>query len=494
MLWPVLFLVNFLATMRYWSLYYAMDDEAITVLGAQRLLAGEWPYYHWDTRHTPGSYLLSVLYFAWLGTDQLAVRSLMSLLASASGLVIFALGRRTLPGGWAFLPWLLWCGSGLLNFPILNHHWFGTLGSLLGLYQAVRWQQGLRRAPELLGAAAALAAWCLQADGLAVTLMIAFTWLRYRPPGLPRVVLAGFLTSLVLWLPFLPCLGEVWRENFLAMREHIGYNRYPYSWRSWLGLGQACLLPDLPWQARWPILSLFFTQTLVHGLFYGLVIAAPVILEWRRQPRLAVLAWCLLGWALALGNRQTPVYLSFACGGVFLVLAALLRQLPRAAFWGVGLGALQGLSYLGCWYGTARDYQLPILTRAGVYYTNARPTAEAMAQLRRWSDQFFPPGSRVLAYPYMSSFYTTEKLRNPLRQPVLTPFLYSRAEVERTARELERPEFILYVPLSPQFMESNYFIPAATYARVAEEELKLLTEGYELFQEAGSLKLFRRKS
>ena len=87
----LLLAINFLLTVPYWSTYFGMDDEAVTVLGATRLLRGEWPYYHWDTRHTPGSYLLSALYFGVFGSDRLATRSLMGLIAALSGLLVYAI-------------------------------------------------------------------------------------------------------------------------------------------------------------------------------------------------------------------------------------------------------------------------------------------------------------------------------------------------------------------------------------------------------------------
>ncbi|MBN9414017.1 MAG: hypothetical protein J0I12_01205 [Candidatus Eremiobacteraeota bacterium] len=489
----LLFGINFLLTAPYWSTYFGMDDEAVTVLGATRLLRGEWPYYHWDTRHTPGSYLLSAVFFALLGSDRLATRLLMALVSALSGLLIYAIGRRTLPSRLAYLPWLLWCCGGLTAFPILSYHWWSTLFTLSTFYLVVRWREEPRFALPL-GAALALAFWTLQSDGLASGLMIAFVWIRYRCSGLRSVLAAAVGTSLLLWAPFLPVLGRVWQQNFLDLLQHLSYNHHAYNWESWLGLGRLGFSAGVPLLARGAILSNFWLQTQTYGLYYITVVLSLAVFEKFRQPRLATLGWCMLAWAAANGNRQVVSYLAFSCPGIFLCEVGLLSLLPHKNRLALGWAACEIVG-AGLRVGFLQSsWNLPIATRAGVYWTQSAGQAGAIDQAHQWSQRFFPPGSTVLSYPYFCSLYTTENLRNPLRVPVLTPYLYSRKELEDARQMLEQKqvEYIVYLGLDPQAMQESYGIPAEEYRQRAEEELQFITSGYRLLEGQGGLRLYQR--
>ena len=99
-----------------------------------------------------------------------------------------------------------------------------------------------------------------------------------------------------------------------------------------------------------------------------------------------------------------------------------------------------------------------------------------------------------MSYPYFCSLYTTENLRNPLRVPVLTPYLYSRQELEdaRQALREKKVEYIVYLGLDPQAMQESYGIPAQEYQQRAEEELQFITSDYKLLEGQGGLRLFQR--
>jgi hypothetical protein len=490
----LLFALNFLATFPFWSNYFAMEDEAVTVLGAQRLLAGEWPYYHWDSRHSPGSYLLSTLYFALVGTDQLAVRSLMGLLAASTGVMIYLIARRIWPGRLAYFPWVLWCCGGLTAFPILSYHWWATFFTLLTLYWALRWRQE-PTAARWLGLSSAAALWTLQSDGLAAALMIGLVWLRYRPSGLARALLFAVLGSLVLWLPFLPVVAEVWRQNVWDLTQHLPYNRHPYSWGPWLGLGRlAWSQPGLD-LLRCALISNFWLQTQTYGLYYVTIAISLAVFEKLRRPQLAALAWCALGWALASGNRQTVAYLSFSCPAIFLCQTGLLSLLPRSLAWAGLWAALEMLGHGARSLFLQQSWTYPVPTRSGVYRSAQPDQARAMQQVSHWSKEYFPPGTRVLAYPYFCSLYTTENLRNPLRVPVLTPFLYNQQELLKARQRLadQQVEWIVYLELSAEFMQTSYGIPADLYSRQAQVELDAITTDYVQIEGGGSLRLYRRR-
>ena len=490
----LLLAANFVLTVPYWSTYFGMDDEAVTVLGATRILRGEWPYYHWDTRHTPGSYLLSALYFSVFGSDRLATRSLMALVASLTGLLIYATSRRCLPGRYAWLPWLMWCCGGLAAFPILSYHWWGTLFTLSTLYFLVRWRTEPGIAP-FAGGAAALALWTLQSDGLASLLMILLVWLRFRPRGLTRLLGAGVLASLILWLPFLPALQQVAQQNLLAMTRHLTYNHYPYRWNPWLDLGRTALSPGLPLLPRCAMFSNFWLQAQTYGFYYLTLLVSLVAFERTRRPNLAVVSWCMLAWAAAAGNRQTVAYLAFSCPAVFLCQVGLLSLLPRLTWLAVGWGAVEVVGMVARGLFLENYWTYVVSTRMGIYRTNREDQAQAVGQIQRWCDHYLAPGTTVLAYPYFASLYTTEDLRNPLRVPVLSPYFFSQSDLQLAFETLtqKKVEYVVYLALSPAAMQESCGIPQEEYQQRAEQERDFLLSDYELLEGGGSLRLYQRR-
>jgi len=492
--YALLFGLNFLATLPLWRLYFGMDDEALTVLGAQRILQGEWPYYHWDTHTTSGTAMLAAMYFGLFGSDQLATRSLMALIAASSGVVIYAIARRLMPAKLAIIPWTLWCCGGLTSFPLLSYHWMGSFWTLCSLHSILAWQAGQPRAAARLGISWALALWTLQSDALAVGLMVLFVAARLRPPGLLKVILFAVLASLVLWLPFLPVASTVWESNVARMFGHLSYGRYPYRWDDWLSLGRLLISgQDLPFLGRWAMGGYFYLQTLTYGLYYWIVVLNLLAAERSKQRPLIALAWCVAGWALASGNRQTVAYLSFSCPGVFLALTALLSHLPAAVWWARLVAALEIVGCIGHGLFLSEYWRYPIWTRAGVYYTDNLSQAQTWAVVRAWSDGYFPRASKVLAYPYFTSLYTLEYLRNPLRQGLL-PLLYSEEwmlDAERTMAS--RPAaYIVCLDLDTKFLQTSLGIPVETSQKAAAENLQRITRGYRLVESHGSLRLYQR--
>ncbi len=475
-----------------------MEDEAVLVLGAQRLLEGEWPYRDWATRHTPGTYFLGAAYFSLVGSAQLGTRSLMSLVAALSGSLLLLIARQLgLRGALLYLPWLMWSASGLLDFPILNYHWVAGLFTLTTLGLTLLWaQQGSSRTMAIaLGASAAACFWCLQSEGLAAALMVGLVWLRRRPSGLSRVAFSCVLTSLVLWLPLVPYAWEVWRQNFHDLWLHLPYNRHAYSWQPvW---EQARDWWYFPWRQSPLLWGFLFTHWWINlirfGLFYVLLGLA-LIRFWRRPWPAHELTLCTLAWALSVGNRQTVAYVAFACPGTYLLLALLLAEWKNGRRLAWPLIALEVFGF-GCRaYYFLTVARLPIVTRAGVYYTSDPQLAQRNAQLRNWVDRFLPPNTKVLAYPYLCSLYTLEQLKNPLAEPVLTPFLYSEEDFARSVERLrnQQVEWIVHQELSPAEMLRSYSIPVETYRLEAAKRLGQMTVGYELCQGNEHVGLYRR--
>ncbi|MBX3168394.1 MAG: hypothetical protein KF760_13330 [Candidatus Eremiobacteraeota bacterium] len=455
----LLFVLGLLATVPYWTLYQDMDDEAaVAALGAVRLLKGELPYRDWMTRHTPGTYFVTAAYYFVFGSGQWGTRSLMGLVSSLSGLLIHSCSKQVTSSKLRYLPWVLWtCGS-VAEKPELNHHWFGACSTLFTFYWVLRWSLNPGpRTPIWVGFSAALSSWFLQSNGLSSLLMVILVWLRFRPAGLGKTILAYLLTDLVLWLPWLGYAHEVWLNHLRILTRHITFNRQAYSWQRLSDLSAFYRHLDIRFQtihflAAW---SQFGRVCLQYGLYYIAIPLAWVIAEKRRKRAQIALAYGCVAWALTTGYCQTIDYLSYAAPAFQLAMLCLLDGQQRLAA-GWGLLEIAGWFFRACSVSVAFCY--PIATRAGTYWAADPQNAYSLNQLHAWIENHCPENSPVLAYPYFSRVYTLEKLNNPIQQAVLLPWLYEDKEFIDCAAVMDREKtpFILHRVLNPDVILTEY--------------------------------------
>lgn len=492
-----MFLLGLLATFPYWGCYRDMDDEAVTVLGAARLLQGEIPYRDWTSRATPGSYFLCALYFAVVGWGPLATRSAMAIVSSLTGLTLQAISDRLLSGPARYLPWVLWTCAGINEKPGLNYHWFGVLFTSLTLLALLGWTENpqQRRRALLLGCLAALSSWVLQSNGLSSLLMIVLVWLRLRTKGLAWVVLGYTLTQLTLWLPWWGYRNEVWHNHLEILGRHVQFNRHAYSWNFLLELARSYQGID----ARvYPIHALaaashFGHLCLQYGLFYFSIGTLVVLAERSRQKNRLLVAYACLAWGLTTGYSQAPDYLSYASPAFGLASAILLQPTRRSL-----LLAWMGLEILGWGARTLsiqQAYQYPCETRMGTLWCSTPQEAEANNQLHIFLEQNCPPGSVVLCYPYFCREYTLENLHNPIQDPLLVPWLWDEQAFNDCHQRLEQGKvpFILYRPLSAQSLHQDYpAIPIEEFEQAYQVEEKRLFKNYQRVWDNGSYQVWKR--
>ncbi|MBX3168468.1 MAG: hypothetical protein KF760_13705 [Candidatus Eremiobacteraeota bacterium] len=495
------FLLNFLLTCEFWSLFVAMDDEAVTVLGAVRLLRGELPYRDWDTRHTPGSYFLSAACLGLTGPDSPFPRLLFSLISAFTACLLWWLSRRYLARShWLVrgLPVFLWSTMGVSAFPILSYHWYGTLTVVAGCLALTRWLDRRRWAAELCGLSLALALWCLQSAALTLVLLTGLAWWRYRPPAAPKMLATSLIASLVLWLPLLPWTLLILQESLFNIGRHLSFNYQPYGLVYVRDLLAG--LPDFGPQVKaWHVVALrddILVQVVQYLSIYPVAWLGVLVAEWRRrtgraEPGEEIPAWGLLLWLLVTRAQQSPLYISFLAPIWLLTMAQLLARW-RLGQWAAG--CLAGLEVVG-WglrAGLRREaFIYPIQTRAGLYYSNNQLQAAQLAVAAQWLQEI-PPGTPVLAYPFNTSFYTLFHLNNPIRPPVLQPLLYGEEDYAAALRDLKRERtgwLLIYRPTAPQ--HSSEFdrrtIPEW------ERRIQQLTQDYEPAANYGNLTFYRLK-
>ena len=473
-----------------------MNDEAYVVLGAQRWLGGQWPYRDWLTHLTPGSYSLTVPWFWIWGDGQWGTRSLMGLLAALQGLVTWELAR---PLKWTdrMLAWLCWAVLGLLEIPILNYHWFSLLWYSLAVVSARWWVEGRKHAAACFGAAVALAGWCLQSEGLAGCLLVAAVWLRWRPAGLPRTLGALLATSVLLWLPFFPWLGQVLEQNVLFMRGHLSSASFAYNWSELAPSLEAARLSS--WQAD-PCGSgyawlLFWWRALKYG-------ALPLIVVmgcWRaRRPEhrsQQVLLLGLLVLALANRNRQTLHYCGYLLPVAFPCLVWELSHWPGYRRWRwLLVGSLLSFWGLQGWL-YARDNRWAVETPAGTYWSDDPNQRLGHQLLGNWLEQIRAKGQEVVCWPYSPSLYTLWRMPNPLPEPVLYPTEVGLPEAERAAQILQarRVAWMIFIPVDGATAARERDLKADDFNTLQQQFYQVLAHDYDLVQQVSILHLLHRR-
>lgn len=490
----MVFVLHFLFTSEYWSMFVQINDEAVTVLGADRLLRGELPYRDWGTRHTPGSYFIAAAFFSLFGHAAPWTRVLFSLVSATTAVGLQLLSNRLLSGPYRFVPAFLFTSCGVMAFPVLSYHWMGTCILVWTVYALLRWAQDRSQAAAMVvGAGVALAGWTLQSTAAITGLLALSVALRLRPPGAARALATFAALSLLLWLPLLPYWREIFAENVLAMRLHLDFNYQPFS----LAYTQQDLAalpefaPNTQWRHVLALASDTAAQHVIYLTIYPLAVLGIVLFERRRQPARALGAWATLLALLVTHRQQTPMYVAFLSPLWALLICQMALQLAWRRLLFSTLLVLEGLGWVGRWDLRRQSFVFPIQTRSGNYFTNLEIEAARMQHVAEWL-RAVPPRTPVFAYPFFTSAYTLFDLANPIREPVLQPLLYSPEVNERAAQTLEAKK----VPwLLLQSRDHPLGAPGSNSDRVGREwDLRIaqFTRNYQQVAGFGNTGLFRR--
>ena len=493
-----IFCMAIVVSLEFWPLFQSMEDEAVVVYGAQRMLDGQMIYRDWDTHLAPGPFYVAAAWFSLVGFQAPATRLLFGMIFALTAVLVDLAGQHCLPakGHWQSLPVLLWCTAGCMEFPIFSYHWLATMAATASLLAGLHWvEHGSRAAALALGGAVALAGWFLQSEGLVGVLMIAFWWIRFRPRYLGLVLLSLVITTALLWLPLLTQWPKILYQN-THLGGHLAFNRKLYSlshWSFFLGHYQGLDLGVGPLT-----LGAVLSHILINGLRYlglpWLVLGGWWGAERKRDRAGVALSAAMLAWLLGTANRHTIVYLSFLSPGWALLLVKVLQLLPRGAWLAGALGLCEILGW-ACRFELRREtFTQPVQTRAGVYFVTEPAQALALNTAYSWVRNL-PPATPVLCFPYSPSFYSLGLLKNPIRRQTLVPHLDPPAafpEALQAIRE-QKVEWLLYIGPNPQEISGEYDTTPAEVERSWEELRLQVTQGYQRIAGDRSLGFYRRQ-
>lgn len=489
------FTLAFLFSLEYWSLYLAADDEAVVVVGSQRILAGEKIYRDWDTHLSPGSFLLGALWFGVWGFQAPSTRLAFACVYGLTAVIIDLASQKLFTGRWQWLPIFLWGTCGIIEFPVLSYHWLASGMAVCTLWRGILWVQQPSRGNAIwVGATVAGAGWLLQSEGLVGVLMVILWTLRFRLRSVVWVVLGCLLSSILLWLPVYAEWPLIFRQN-VALGQHLRFNHKPYSLANLtfflshyegLSLSQGVV-------AFGAGASHVFINILRYAGFPLLLLWAAWACERRRDRLGAALVYGMLGWCLGTANRQTLLYVSFLNPGWVLLITLGLRYLPGAGRWATILVCLECAGWTTRFALRQQMYIYPLSTRTGVYYLASSQSAQGLTTIYSWLNEI-PPGSDILAFPYALSVYSLDNFRNPTRRQTLIPYLDPEAAFASAQSSLneKKVEWILYIAPDAAEIEGDTDIPAILTEQGWEKARRQLTQGYRLHRGMAGAGLYRR--
>lgn len=481
-------------------MYHDVDDEAVATLGAIRLLQGELPYRDFTAcRATLGIHFLAAPVLALLGPGPMGTRILMGSFHASTGVLVYLILHRLGQKRAALVGCALWNLFALHDYRILNYHWSAITFTVLSLYLAICWiLEGKARWAWATGVAATAALWQLQSNGITVLAIVGFLWLRFRPPHLARFLLSFLLAQLVIWLPWVAFWPEIIQSHFSSIARHVQFNTHPFSLQPVLETARS--LSSLPlgqdpgfWLAAW---SYWIDMAVYMTTFYPLLLGLPLLAEWRKDRNLQMVAYAGLAWALTSGYCQTYNYLTYVAAAYILAACLLISRLPRAGLWLaiIALWEILGWS-IRSWH-LQVAYRYPVATRVGTYFASDSGEALVMNRLHQWVNTHCPPDTPVLAYPYFARIYVHEKLRCPLPDPTLLPWLWDEHSLQRALKALksESIPFIFYRVLTPEAILADYpAVPAEEFRAEMERWNALIFRDYQFEVDFGGIQVWRRK-
>ncbi len=339
------------------SIGYVDADEAVWGLMARHAVDGHLSTYYWGQAYGGTQEVVAVaLLFALGGTHLFFMRIVPILLAAATAVVVWRIGRRVLGefqgivAGlifWIWPPYLLW----KLN---VWHGFYGTgvlYAALIILFVLRLDEDPNRRDAVVLGLLLGLAFWqTLQILPIAAPAVL---WLTIRRPAVWRYAWLAVPAAFVGALPWL--LSNL-RHDWWSFNLPAGETPY-------LGRLRGGINSTFPMQLglRVPFSSDWLLGPVVSPIIYVAAVAAFVVVGWRlRRTRLSLVFLIVLTFPFSYATAgltwitNEPRYVVLIAPALAVLLAWPASTLPRAAVV-LALACAVSVGMLGKWIAWGDD-------------------------------------------------------------------------------------------------------------------------------------------
>ncbi len=498
------------------QMHAGINDEGIVINGGLRIVAGQIPYRDFDLFYTPGSMVITALWFKVVGFSIESARWLMTLWAGLIASLIFLISDKLLSRPYAYLPPILFAISGYSEWPVLSYHWFAIAGLLLCCHHSLVWQKSKdARSVVWAGIGCGFAGACLQSEGVAsfaaavCTLLLGSSEQTWKERvQLLFIFLGGIL---VIWLPLV--LGLMVTGAFNGFVENTILRAFSGLYHYHAGkydLSRRVLQPWANFFAQWPStwgfaqiawaldsIATIGVWTVKYALLFP-VTAAACILGYRAKQETRVLCLFLVFWMFMKRERLDLLYSNYLMPlwyiALVLCLFSLKKHWPKLA--GVGFSSLislYSLSIYSTWtYTTSFTESIP--TASGVLWSRQPDLAEHYRELYRTAARLTPPGTRTFAWPFAASFYVLSQTINPSRLDFMAAGWQDAAQAQAVEQTLTDVQYLYYAPIPREVLVDYPNIDPDVFEREIQNQLKIVTRNYQPYARIGQVIIFRRKS
>jgi hypothetical protein len=271
------FLLTIALLLPYVNSYYGHVDEMLLLADAKRVLMGEHQHRDFFSFYGGANFYLVVLIWKIIGGVSVSAIKLATFIATTlGGLLLIVITRRFTRRFWLTLVPALFFANYLVQiFPYSNHHWFGSVASMLFLFFLVRYLLGLRPLDlYICGIANGISLIFLTHEGVvnfitALVMMAAVALLLkreinlYNPVKLLLTYLGGLFTIMLPVIIFYLSTG--------AFHNYI-YDTFIWAFGNYARKGN---INDLPWVFDLRVWINWFYKG-IHPIFslnMGLVLA-----------------------------------------------------------------------------------------------------------------------------------------------------------------------------------------------------------------------------
>jgi hypothetical protein len=428
---------------------YQGGTAAIWILDATKMLQGQVIYRDFFEFSLPGTQVLYLLLFKWLGVRAWIPSAVWVALGGGLAWTCVVISKYFLTGASVYLPSLLFLGLGFFSEPDPTHHWFSTLACMvaLALLMAERSPSRLAAAGVLCG----LAALFTQSRGIVALAGFATFLLwecRKKKQGWGWVVKAEMYLVLPFLATTLPVIAYlVWKVGFgLFINSTVVFLLKYWSKSFWGSIYvYGADLPDVALWLEGPALLLWLYMHLLLPFVYlwFFVRYSRQAIAHPEKPWDRAMLLSIVGFFLFLGIAFSPVWLRLiSVAPPALILFTWFTKSPSRI-----ARAVMRLAWAASLFAFASQ---TIAVQTGWKGYLDAPTGRAALldsgqyEKYRWVLEHTHPGDFYFQADDCDEYFLLG-LQNPAEVPFVTDSAYTRPEQVQNAIEMLEKHQVRFV-------------------------------------------------